>query len=306
MRDYKITVVTPTYNRAHTLRRAYESLKRQTFRDFKWLIMDDGSTDKTEDLIQEFQAENEIEIEYRKNENAKKFYTVFKAIESVETDYFAILDSDDAYPDDGLEILFTEAENLDKTKFISVIGHSIDENGKIYGDLFPNEGFDGSVLEMRYKYKINGDKNGLFITQPYQKYLKEFDFEFYKGKYAPQKIFFQIYDGAGMKTRFINKTIRIYYQDLNDVNSMSADRVKSSSYLGLRDGHLSFINSYRNKFWEYPIPFVRNLLGYESYAILKGDSLKETISSINSNSVKFISLLLYPLSFIYVKLKSKD
>lgn len=303
MKESKITIITPTYNRAHTLDRAYQSLKRQTFKDFKWLITDDGSTDHTEELVNTFITENQLDVEYRKSENSKKFYTVFKAIESVKTDYFTVLDSDDAYPYDGLEILINEADKLDKTQFISVIGHSVDDNGKIFGNLFPDDGFDGSVLEMRYRQKIKGDKNGLFITQPYQKYLKEFDFEFYKGKYAPQKIFFQIYDGDGMKTRFINQIVRIYYQDLSDLNSMSADRVKSTSYLGLRDGHLSFINSYSNQFWNYPEAMIRNIMGYEIYSILMGDDFKKMISKINSKSLQILSILLYPVGFIYTQLK---
>ena len=54
----KITIITPTYNRAHTLSRVYDSLKNQTFKDFKWIIIDDGSTDDTENLVKSFQAEN--------------------------------------------------------------------------------------------------------------------------------------------------------------------------------------------------------------------------------------------------------
>ena len=72
----KITVITPTFNRAHTLNRVYESLLRQSFKDFKWVIMDDGSTDHTEEVIRNFINDNQIKIEYYKNPNHKKFYTV--------------------------------------------------------------------------------------------------------------------------------------------------------------------------------------------------------------------------------------
>ncbi len=305
MDDLKLTILTPTYNRAHTLQRAFDSLKNQTFKKFCWIILDDGSTDDTEEIVNSFISENNFPIEYFKNENSKKFYTVFKGIEKVKTDYFAILDSDDAYPADALKILVEVADELDRRQFISVIGHSEDENGKIYGTQFPGNGFDGSVLEMRYKYKIRGDKNGLFITEPYLKYLRAFDFEFYKGKYAPQKIFFSIYDGDGMKTRFINQVIRTYYFDADDQDSMSNDRVKPSSYIGLRDGYRSFLNSYGTKLGSYPKVLLTNLVGFQSYSILTNQSFVTTIHSIQPMMIWIAGLLLYPLSYVYTKLKNK-
>lgn len=298
-----LTVITPTYNRAHTLFRAYQSLKNQSYEDFKWLIMDDGSTDDTIEVVQSIQKEGIIEVEYEKSKNCKKFYTVFKAIETIQTKYFTILDSDDAYPKEALKILVDEAENLDSEQFISVIGHSENERGELVGDLFPHDGFDGSVLEMRYKYKIKGDKNGIFITKPYQKYLQYFDYEYYKNMYAPQKIFYSIYDGGGMKTRFINKVIRTYYFDQTDKNSMSKDRKKSSSYLGLKDGHLSFLNHYNKQLWNYPQALFRNLVGYQVYCILLNQDFDKTVCMLKPRSFKFFSIILYPLSYFYTKSK---
>lgn len=60
--QYLFTVFTPTYNRAHTLHRVYNSLKVQTYRDFEWLIIDDGSTDNTHELIEQWQAEKQFSI----------------------------------------------------------------------------------------------------------------------------------------------------------------------------------------------------------------------------------------------------
>ncbi|MGB6093692.1 MAG: glycosyltransferase family A protein [Moheibacter sp.] len=79
--NQKITVITPTYNRAHTLNRVYQSLLNQNFKDFIWMVMDDGSTDDTKDLIQDFISEGLIKIEYFQQENSKKFFTVFKGVE---------------------------------------------------------------------------------------------------------------------------------------------------------------------------------------------------------------------------------
>jgi glycosyltransferase involved in cell wall biosynthesis len=53
--SYRFTVFSSTYNRAHTLPYVHESLKHQTFQDFEWLIVDDGSTDETQELIKVWQ-----------------------------------------------------------------------------------------------------------------------------------------------------------------------------------------------------------------------------------------------------------
>src|SRR5690606_10877381 len=137
--------------------------------------------------------------------------------------------------------------------------------------------------------------------KPYKQYLKKFDYEFYKGKYAPQRIFFQIYDADGMKTRFINEVVRIYYYNPSDQNSMSNDRVQPSSYLGLKDGYLSFLNSYNIQLFKYPAALIRNLIGYQFYALAIGQNLIEL--NKNLKHFKFLSLLVFPFSYIYHKLK---
>lgn len=298
----QITIITPTYNRAHTLPRVFESLKNQTFKDFKWLIMDDGSTDNTSSLVAKFQEENIFPIEYYTNPNSKKFYTVFKGIEKVTSPFFTILDSDDAYTEDALAIMFNEISQLSEDKYISATFNSITPEGKLVGTPFP-ENFSGSILEMRYKYKVKGDKHTIFFTKKYLKYLKAFDYQKYKNKYAPQKIFFNIYDANGELSKFINKGVRIYHQDLEDSNSMSQDRVKPSSFLGLKDGHLSFINCYGNRLLSYPKPVLRNLIGYQFYSFKNKNSISEIISQPKNIIIKTLGLLLLPLSFIYHKIK---
>src|SRR5690606_18605098 len=142
-----------------------------------------------------------------------KFHTVFDGIKKVKTPYFTVLDSDDSYPEDALEQLFHEAEGIpNQDEFISVMGLSGDENGNIVGNPYPNNGFDGSIFDMRYKYQVRGDKNGMFITKSYLTELAKFDYSSIpKGIYIPQSVFFNTYDAKGLKTRFVNKIIRIYH-----------------------------------------------------------------------------------------------
>ena len=91
----KITVFTPTYNRAGLLVQLYDSLKKQTSKDFVWLIVDDGSTDNTKDVVDGFIKENKIEIDYHYKPNGGKNTAIDLAHEICKTDFIACVDSDD-------------------------------------------------------------------------------------------------------------------------------------------------------------------------------------------------------------------
>ena len=303
MSEVKISIVTPSYNRAHTLSRVYESLKNQTFKDFKWIIMDDGSTDNTSELVKSFQAENLFEIDYFWNENQHKFITVFEGIKKVSSNYFMIVDSDDSYPNNALQNLFYEVEKItNQDEFISVMGLSQYTDGKIVGHQYPNNGFDGSIFDMRYKYKVRGDKFGIFITKTYQQLLKNFDYSPYKNKgYIPQAVFFNTYDANGLKTRFVNKVVRNYHLDDEDANSVSNTRFTGKNTFGLMEGYRSFLNSYGSKLFGYPKALIRNLVGYHIYSLINNRSFSEINNGLTN--FKLLSTLIYPLSYLYYKLK---
>lgn len=101
-----LTVMTPTYNRSELLKNAYESLSSQTVSDFVWMIVDDGSTDDTADVVKSFIAEGRVEIEYIYKENGGKHTAINTAIENVKTPLIALcLDSDDELVPDAVETI---------------------------------------------------------------------------------------------------------------------------------------------------------------------------------------------------------
>ncbi|MFT3918499.1 glycosyltransferase family A protein [Cloacibacterium sp.] len=302
----KITIITPTFNRAKTLPKVFESLLNQSFKDFLWIILDDGSTDNTTELVENFQLHNPFfEIIYKKDKNRHKFLTVLEGIKMVKTPYFMMVDSDDIYPENSLEILISEAEKIEnQDKFIGVMGLSADENGKIVGDKYPNNGFDGSIFEMRYKYKVRGDKFGIFITKTYHREISVKDFLKYEGKgYIPQSVIFNDYDAKGVKTRFINKIVRFYLKDNDDVASVSNTRWSEKNLFGLAEGHLSFLNSYGNRLFFYPKALLRNLIGYQTYSLKSGRKTSTIINEIKNVWIKILGIFVLPFSFIYQKLK---
>ena len=299
----KITIITPSYNRAHTLLRVFESLKNQTFKDFKWIIMDDGSTDDTKELVESFKLDSPFEIEYYWNQNQHKFITVFEGIKKVESPYFMVVDSDDSYPENSLEILYQEVNQIkNQDDFIAVMGLSQFEDGSVVGHKYPGNGFDGSIFDMRYKYRVRGDKFGIFITKTYQNLLKDFDYSIYKDKgYIPQSVFFNTYDANGIKTRFVNRIIRTYHLDEQDDSSVSNTRWSGKNTFGLMEGYRSFLNSYGLRLLNYPKALLRNLVGYQVYAIKNNKSLFDL--NHNLSSFKLLSVLVYPFSLVYLKVR---
>lgn len=100
----KITVFTPTYNRGYCLERLFKSLLDQTFKDFEWLIIDDGSTDNTEKLVENFQKScKDFPIIYKKTENGGKHRAINRGMSLVNGEMILFMDSDDWLRKDALE-----------------------------------------------------------------------------------------------------------------------------------------------------------------------------------------------------------
>lgn len=122
MSNKLITVFTPTYNRAHTLKRTYESLCRQTCDDFEWLIVDDGSTDETENIVKSWILENKIPLRYIKKENGGLFTGYNCAIENIFTELNVCIDSDDWMPNDAITHIKSTWESVKCKGVAGIIG----------------------------------------------------------------------------------------------------------------------------------------------------------------------------------------
>ena len=99
----QLTIFTPTFNRAYILNKCYESLKDQTVKEFIWLIIDDGSTDNTEELVREWISEGILEIRYIYKKNQGMHGAHNTAYENIDTELNTCIDSDDYMPIDGVE-----------------------------------------------------------------------------------------------------------------------------------------------------------------------------------------------------------
>lgn len=133
-----ITVFTPTYNRAYILGKCYESLNRQTCKDFEWLIIDDGSTDCTQELVKNWQdQDNGYPIRYIYKENGGLHTGYNTAIANMETELSICIDSDDSMPDNGVEVILREWSAARDTGVAGLIGLDYSTGGNLIGKPLP-------------------------------------------------------------------------------------------------------------------------------------------------------------------------
>jgi glycosyltransferase involved in cell wall biosynthesis len=201
-----ITVLTPTYNRAHLLGRVYESLLAQTFPPFEWIIVDDGSEDDTEALVQSWIDEGALEILYRRQANLGKFAAVNRGVELARGEFTTIVDSDDWLVPDSLERQLAHWRAIpegEQQNFSGVVGLCAYEDGRIVGDPFPFDPLDCDPAELTYVHGVAGDKHGLLRTAVF----REFPFPFEGASDPPGLVWNRM--ALKYRERHVNQVVKI-------------------------------------------------------------------------------------------------
>lgn len=159
-----LTVFTPAYNRAHTLPRTYESLCMQDCKDFIWLIVDDGSTDDTADLVKSWQKkEKGFEIQYIYKENGGMHTAHNTAYENIHTELNVCIDSDDKMAIGAVRKIKATWEKIKDKGYAGIIALDSDFDGNIIGKGFP-EGMMDTTLGGYYAAGGAGDKKLIYRT----------------------------------------------------------------------------------------------------------------------------------------------
>jgi glycosyltransferase involved in cell wall biosynthesis len=165
--DVKVTVLTPTFNRARLLPRLYASLCRQTFSDFEWLIVDDGSNDDTRALVGEWaDAPFPIRYVFQANRGSKVAWNL--GVQLAEGELLAVIGSDDYYVPYAIELLLDGWSGLD-ARWVSVNGRTIRPNGELNGLPFSNT-LDIDSMSYSYRRRLAGDTAGLSRTDVVRRY----------------------------------------------------------------------------------------------------------------------------------------
>lgn len=174
-----LTVFTPTYNRVDTLARTYNSLQNQTCNDFEWIVIDDGSKDNTEEVVNEWvKAHNEFTIRYYKKENGGLHTGYNLAIEKMNDSILAMcVDSDDYLPNNAVELIKNKWNVDGSEKYGGIIGLDYDTKHQVIGGLMNNMHSLNLIKLAQGKYQIKkGDKKIICRTDLYK-------------SVAPQRVF---------------------------------------------------------------------------------------------------------------------
>ena len=207
----KLTILTPTYNRSYILGRLYESLVNQTDKDFEWMIIDDGSNDDTEILVNEYIKSNEINVRYIKQANGGKHRALNTGIRAIDSELTFIVDSDDYLLPNAVEEIFKlHKVYMDDN---SVCGYSFLRcfpDLSINGQQFPESPYISDYVSCRLNDGVKGDKAEVYKTS----ILAQYPFLEIPG----EKFLFEDYVWIQMAAKYktIHVNIPIYVGDYLD------------------------------------------------------------------------------------------
>ena len=210
----KLTVFTPTYNRAYIIENLYQSLQRQSCHDFEWLVVDDGSSDNTKELFDNWMKEEKpFPIRYYKQENGGKHRAINYAIPLAEGELFFIVDSDDYLTDDAVETILEQFKTLpseDSRKYAGICNCKGYSMNQIMGTSFNGDYLDCTALE-RERHGITGDKAEVVFTYV----MKQYPFPDFEGEnFITEAVVWDRMAADGFCFRFYNKIV--YLCDYRD------------------------------------------------------------------------------------------
>ena len=201
-----LTVITPTYNRGNLLENCYNSLKNQVDLNFEWLIIDDGSTDNTKDVVDKFISENIVPIRYIYKKNGGKHTALNIGFKEAKGELSLILDSDDTLTKDAVRSIW---EVWDKSKNINDISSIVFlrryKNGEIIGDNFKEDMKVTNHIDIAFNNRVRGDQCEVYVTD----ILKQYQYPIFENeKFMSESV---VWTQIGRKYRLIcvNKPIYI-------------------------------------------------------------------------------------------------
>jgi glycosyltransferase involved in cell wall biosynthesis len=225
------TVITPAYNRAGLLREAHRSLLDQQGPSLEWVVIDDGSTDETGELVAELAAASPFAVRYVWQENAGKHAALNHGIALASGELIAILDSDDTLAADGLAALWDAWQGIDpgvRDGFAGVAGRFALPDGSLLGDPLPTPTFDASMFDMLARHGIGGDKFEVFRRDV----LEAFPFPVDLGRFVSEGLVWNRISRRH-QLRWIDRVVAVKQYQPDGLTDRSA-RVRAESWQSAR------------------------------------------------------------------------
>lgn len=276
-----VTVFTATYNREGTLGRLYESLCAQTCRDFEWVIVDDGSVDRTRDVVESFIGEKEIDIRYFFQANAGKHTAINRGVNEARGELFFIVDSDDRLSSDAIDWIKRKSIGIMTDSSLGGIsGRLYFPDGSCIGEGLENGDIDANALDVRMRHGVTGDLAEVFKTSV----LREFPFPTFPGEhFVPEAL---VWNRIAQRYRLRYTSKKIYCAEyLPDGLTAKIVRIR-------REAPMASM-TYYSELRGYDIPFVQKLkasINFWRFAPIKHYGKARGMGMIN-----FWSLMSWPL-----------
>lgn len=279
-----VTVCTPTYNRAHILKRPFDSLCKQTCKDFIWLVIDDGSSDDTEQFIEECQNNADFKIEYYKKENGGRHTALNYSYQFIKTEWVINLDSDDELTENAIELLNNIIDTLptDSHRFWQISGRCIDAATKeLIGEKYC-KGINQHTGRKQRKLmaKAGGEKSNCRRVS----ILKQYPFPVYEDtKFVTESTIWEKIS-LSYDTYCVNDVFRIYYTDSED--SLAKGRIHSASRMRTRYYFARFcLNELFDQIFYKKIVWV-SIFNIARSAMCSGTSYRTVMKELNGGGAE--------------------
>ena len=287
-----LTVFTPTYNRAYCLDRCYKSLLRQTSSDFQWLIIDDGSTDNTKEIVDIWKAEGKIPIQYIYKENGGMHTGYNVAYNSIFTELAMCVDSDDYLTDDAVEKILKIWKEKKNEKTAGIMGLDIDNTGKIIGTELPNIEYM-KVYDFYYRYKGKGYKKQVYRPELMRKFVSP--------EFSGERLFPTCYKYYQVDLDYdmivLNEPLCVveYMPDGFTSNILKSYKNNLNSYIFYRRFILEYPNATLTHKFRFAVHYVAEcLLNHE----------RKWLASVSSKGIVIAAIPCGILLYLYIQVKT--
>lgn len=291
---YKFTVFTPVFNCEKTIQNVHKSLINQTYKNFQWLIINDGSTDNSHHIIEQIVKTSPLDIHYINNSfNQNKMGCFIEAISLAKGEFLLIFDGDDECYPNALEVFHEEYSKIPdhlKDKVCAVTCLCEDQHGNRVGDTFPTDPYYSDPYKLNAIDHIRGEKWGFTKTSVLRGI--HINDEIKSKGLIPESLIWNLTSKQGYQTKYINKILRIYHIGVE--NSLSSTTLKRRAFGSMVYSIAMFNWFFKNNYFKSPRFFLKYI-----YVLLRASkyltySLQDYLKSIDSKAIRLMITMLWP------------
>lgn len=303
-KKHLFTVFTPTHNRAHLIPKLYETLKNQTCKDFVWLVVDDGSTDNTKEIIESFQRDNFIDIHYHFIPNGYLHLAESYSAKVVNSEYLVRIDDDDWLMDNCLEVFKNEWEKIRAegiNDIVEIRALAVKSDGTIAGSFQPkiNQApIDTTYIERNFNSNTRLENIGCRRVDVWKQLFRDEGKWLYdKVTYISDSLFWCRLSMIG-RTRYIFVPLR-FYNDTDISITKESRKLSKQNLLNAVFGAYAKLNDMRVFYWKYPKEFFMDLVVYSVYGSILKYPFGKLLKTLDSPLCRFLFIPMWPIAYIY-------